>query len=360
MKAFRLLWLPILLLLVLAGFGVLNTLHAWIKMERSVPEMDSVLITPPPVLASSKQPDGQFQQQIDQFALMALFSKVAYRNDLPAATRIGSGCAEANGFGMPARWARLALHAIDGQQRAVDSCYDAHGLFYETYIHHATPASDPDTLVIAFRGTENFSGTPEQLRDWSSNLSAAVGTDPTQYRYARDAMLPLLEAIHQRFPRAKIYVTGHSLGGGLAQQTAYTSQLVEAAFVFDSTPVTNWSAMQLMTPNPVKNDYPVIFRVNHTKEFLRSVRSIATRTTTTRINRGDYEFVFQTMGVFASHEMGILACHFALRMSVNARFDFSQDYLPIMLNDQRLCPTKNQAVILPAALLAQHHLTLPL
>lgn len=329
-------------------FGAAN---AWVKMERTFPSSSTVLIHPAPIEAS----DAEFQKQVNAFALMALFSKVVYRQDIPEAQRIGAGCKYLHGsidtFGMPKQtdhgWQRLVTAEAD----AVKPCFDEQGLYYETYLH--TPASGPvDSVVIAIRGTENYLFA-EQMRDWSANFAAAMGSDPVQYRLAREAIAPLIKHLVAKYPDSKIYVTGHSLGGGIAQQIAYTSTAITAAYVFDSSPVTNWFQMNQMNPKPIAQKNPIIHRINHVNEFLEAPRLIATRMTTTRLNRADYDFAFQDMGKVSAHEMGILACHLAVRMTPEgAEFDFPANYVKTMLQSPAICPLGKEKVNLPAELVA--------
>ena len=346
-------------LLLLTGCGIFTTAHAWFEVERSFPDTTNVLVHPAPILVS----DEQYQRQVSQFALMALFAKVVYRHDLPENTRLGSGCRYLDGsaelFGMPHQqqdrgWRRLAVSIPERgpNHAAVTSCVDRHGLYYETYVHVPARGAQPDMAVIAIRGTENYAFF-EQMRDWRANFSAAVGSDPAQYKLARQTITPLLAHLAGEYGKIPIYVTGHSLGGGIAQQMAYTSERITAAYVFDSSPVTNWSQMMLMKPNPIIKKNPIIHRVNHVNEFLQAPRLVATRLTSTRIGRADYDFAFQDMARVDAHEMGILACHLAVRMpEQGGDFDFPASYVKTMIRDPALCPNGKDKIVLPEQLVA--------
>lgn len=332
---------------VLQGCGIFGTAHGWMRMQARMPDKTSVLVIPAPELAR----DEEFQKHIHAFTLMALFAKVVYRQDIPDELRSELGCrypgTSYEKFGMPALddgagWSRMPiLISARGGSGSVESCYDKHGLFYETYQRRAARAVEPDMIVIAIRGTENYN-LYQKLRDWSANLAAFFNFDPGEYRYAREAMLPLIAELRAQYPSVPIYLTGHSLGGGIAQQIAYISPEVKAVYVFDSSPVTNWTHLVQMDPPIIPKDHdPLIYRVSHTNEFLQGPRAIATRLTATRINRADYEFFFQKTGRVGDHEMGILACNFALRsIETGADFDFPADYARHMLNDKAICPLK--------------------
>lgn len=247
----------------------------------------------------------------NKFALMALFSKIVYRKELHPDVRKEKGCAylqESQSFnlGMPrgadgSGWSRWKGNA------AAKSCDDIDGLAYETYIHQDRNGKT-DEAVIAFRGTENYN-TEELFNDWSTNFAAALGTEPSQFKIAQERVPQIIEQLKLQFPGIKIYATGHSLGGGLAQQAGYLSPDILEVFAFNPSPVTNWSFLQLN--GKIKVQDPIIYRVYHWHEGLAYVRNVTSRFNSRRFGRSDYEFFFQDEKPVAVHEMGILACHLA-------------------------------------------------
>ncbi len=92
-------------------------------------------------------------------------------------------------------------------------------------------------LVIAFRGTEtcdlpcSFSETKESTLDLTADTLITFGKMSAQFRHA----LLFAEDILNRYPDEKITVTGHSLGGALAQAIGSTLEL--KTFAFNSAPV---------------------------------------------------------------------------------------------------------------------------
>ena len=96
---------------------------------------------------------------------------------------------------------------------------------------------ESDEVVLAFRGTEtcnfpcSFSETAEFLLDTAADALLTVGQADTQFKdavsYAEDVVL--------RAQGRKIIVTGHSLGGGLAQAVGSVFGL--ETFAFNSAPV---------------------------------------------------------------------------------------------------------------------------
>jgi Lipase (class 3) len=297
-------------LMALSGCGAAVTFYA------SRPSNDGTNDT-----AEFKPESDQFLVDMAQrFGLMALFAEAVYRRDLPRAARDKDGCAylaaaatgaAAPTYGMPqtatGRWRRWAPTPQAGVVPCLD---DESGLHYETYVYERTPGQIEEA-VIAFRGTENRPG--QLFNDWRSNVAAFFGFEPTQYAVARQRMLPLIEALKQvlahQGPAPRIFVTGHSLGGGLAQQTGYLSKAVKEVYTFNTTPVTNWSKLRLL--EQVKNANPIFHRVYHGGEFLEKVRFVSTSATQARFGRHDIGLQLKGRSSFAGHSIQIMACSFA-------------------------------------------------
>ena len=97
-----------------------------------------------------------------------------------------------------------------------------------------------EELVIAFRGAEacadffcSFQAIKESVLDLAADALLSFGTSGPQFRHAFN----FAEDIMSRYPDYKIKVTGHSLGGGLAQAIGSTFGL--ETFAFNSAPVPN-------------------------------------------------------------------------------------------------------------------------
>ena len=346
----------------LVGCGSLVTLKAWVESEHAKAEVNSAIMDPAPMHLTQEIT----KQEAKKFALMALFAKVVYRKDLPESVRIAEGCSYLqNGplaldVGMPrlegkvGGWKRWDNKHIDDDS-AVAPCINKDGFFMETYVH-STDGKTIDKAVIAFRGTENYSWS-EQIADWITNLSTLLGLNPHEYAIAEVVVPKVITALLKENKELEVYVTGHSLGGGLAQQAGYLDARIKAVYAFDTSPVTNWSNLQLRQnregaackarlveqPLPrrddqdkalencntvvIKKPYPTIYRVSHWNEGLSYVRNITTRFNTRRFNRSDHEFFFEKDNPFAAHEMGIWACHLARLMPDDDKiFDYPQAY----------------------------------
>jgi hypothetical protein len=96
---------------------------------------------------------------------------------------------------------------------------------------------DTQELVIAFRGTEtcdfscSFDEWQNSTRDMIADTAIGTGTVSDQFKHA----FTFANEIVKKYPTSKITVTGHSLGGGLAQ--AVGSTLVLETYAFNSSPV---------------------------------------------------------------------------------------------------------------------------
>lgn len=305
-QAGRLTVYPCLLLsLVLAGCATPRPSAEDEAAREGLPKQGQVVVVPPARVES-------IGPHASKFALMAIFAKVVYRKDLPAKTRNDHECAylksaEPLTVGIPtdSGWSRWKGPNGEG-------CVFDGGLALEIYVHQG-PHGLLDKAVIAYRGTENFN-LGAALADWKANLSAPLGIEPAQYVRAQKHLDRAIPALLKENRDIEIYATGHSLGGGLAQQAGYYAKAVKEVFAFDPSPVTNW--MQLKNATKIANPDPTIYRVYHWNEALAHVRNVTTRFNGRRFGRHDYEFYFQDVpkdvgGAVDAHEMGILACHLA-------------------------------------------------
>jgi uncharacterized Zn-binding protein involved in type VI secretion len=85
-------------------------------------------------------------------------------------------------------------------------------------------------IVLAYRGTE-----PTHVNDWETNLQQVAGFQSAQY----DEAVELAQHVKGSYLGHSIEITGHSLGGGLAQvgsaTTGYPATTFNAAGVNDDT-----------------------------------------------------------------------------------------------------------------------------
>lgn len=96
---------------------------------------------------------------------------------------------------------------------------------------------DTQELVIAFRGTEtcdfscSFEEWQDSTRDMIADTAIGTGTVSDQFKHAFNFAQEMIK----KYPASKITVTGHSLGGGLAQ--AVGAALGLETYAFNSSPV---------------------------------------------------------------------------------------------------------------------------
>ena len=109
------------------------------------------------------------------------------------------------------------------------------GIGARTYIRDTPEQTD---IIIAYRGTQSW----VDVKGWVANFSWATRwvNSNDQYDAASDYFQQVRQHSLDNSPGKSVsfYVTGHSLGGGLAQHVARKFNCVMAV-VFDSSPVTN-------------------------------------------------------------------------------------------------------------------------
>lgn len=324
---------------MLVGCGTVRTYYAsWDKFDdRNPAENDRPL-------------ENRYATEIARrFGLMALFSEIAYRRDLEKERTLNgdeSDCflSDNKRFGMPevegrGNWHRLtAIPSTSGIDPSIGCLDDREsGLFYETYVFEDSEGRYLEA-VIAFRGTENVQG--QVFSDWQANLAALFGFEPRQYEKARLKLPDLLQTLTTLNPQILIYTTGHSLGGGLAQQAGYLSRNIKEVTTFNTSPVTNWTTLRLK--GKVDNNYPVIFRLYHTGEILNRVRQVTTAFTSSRFGRYDIGVQIDPKSLVHGHSMKIFACEFARRLALNdgasAEHYYSSYYArKHVLGDPKIC-----------------------
>lgn len=304
----------------LSGCGALVAIHAAHLNAKPEPEREYALVT-----GGVKK--ETIAEVADKFALMALFAKVVYRKELIGAERDrhAAVCSYVSpdqpvpDFGMPRRVdPDRAIESGWERWRGTDTavaCKVDRGLAYETYIHRQASGAI-DQAVIAFRGTD-FNSL-QALYDLETNMAAVFGAEPSQYLAVQKLLPGLIKGLLELAPGSKIeiYATGHSLGGGLAQQAGYLSKHIKEVYVFNTSPVTNWSNLVLKQQQQqesrlLQNPDPTIFRIHHLGEGLQSVRTVTTRVNLQRRNRLDYELFFEPMKRIEGHDMSVIACNLA-------------------------------------------------
>lgn len=258
----------------------------------------------------------------------AVFSENAYRNEWP-----GSGGSARSPMRVPegdgvlyqaackspdqplpvrqwARWESFPSPAL------VDEA-EQQGLFVEAW-----ERADGSEVTVVFRGTE-FSS----LRDWKANLRWFLRFLPfyqDQYTVVAEKVgAEFMQVLRQRAPSSRpsrIAVTGHSLGGGLAQHFAYSLPRepsgeawprVAQVFAFDPSPVTGWSSVDraLRSHNVASLETVRAFEHGEILAYLRLILGyvIPPSASAPAIRQVRYNFV-RSGDVVGSHSMRLLAC----------------------------------------------------
>ena len=173
---------------------------------------------------------------------------------------------------------------------------------------------------IVFRGTR-FT----KWKDWYSNANWITRFVPFVHNAYEQTLLqinPYVEAIEKYLKKGKIAMeggevkftaTGHSLGGGLAQQAAYASEKIETVFAYDPSPVTGYHSVNKIQRE--KNCMGLkIYRIwekGEVLQFLRLLTKTAQKLTfkpniNPRIVEVRFDFMVN-MGPINQHSMATLA-----------------------------------------------------
>lgn len=148
--------------------------------------------------------------------------------------------------------------------------YKVKGMKYQVWVKES-PGS-PKLVVIVFRGTD-----ANQLGDWLSNFRWVTRFIPflwDQYDQTRDLIPRLVKDILVKYGNdTYIIATGHSLGGGLAQQAAYMSESIRKVYAFDPSCVTGYYSIDKAARE--KNEMGLtIYRIYEQGEILAYLRFV--------------------------------------------------------------------------------------
>ncbi len=175
----------------------------------------------------------------------------------------------------------------------------------------------PDQIVLVYRGTAS-------LVEWVSNLNWLVGRRLPwvidKYKELGGLLDVLIPHVIMHYPGARIVAAGHSLGGGLAQFSAYRCDQIKIVYAFDSSPVTGFFSI----PKDIRRQNKcgvVIHRVYNRGEALAIMRG-PIKFLRNRIRRllkprpdavtiVEYGFRFEWGNPFTLHGSGRLAWYLA-------------------------------------------------
>lgn len=188
--------------------------------------------------------------------------------------------------------------------------------------------AEPAAVAVAFGGT-----VFNNENDWLSNLrwflpKWFLAGHPDEYSETVQQFGPAFVAEFKRraesgdpdwafLKHATLYSTGHSLGGGLAQQFAYALPLdagvprVSKVFAFDPSPVTGFYSVEPAIRD-VNRQALAIDRIYERGEILAIVRSLTSffvqPSTSAPAIRGVRYSLFPSANPISGHSMSTLAC----------------------------------------------------
>jgi len=126
----------------------------------------------------------------------------------------------------------------------------------------------PERIVLVYRGTAN-------LIEWVSNLNWFIGRRlpflVDKFKELGGLLDALIPHITQCYPNAQLVAAGHSLGGGLAQFSAYRCDRIKLVYAFNPSPVTGFYSVPKERRRHNKSDV-VIYRVYNRGEALAIMR----------------------------------------------------------------------------------------
>ena len=229
-----------------------------------------------------------------------------------AAQRQGSGCPEPHDALRRSGWTMWTDFPPANLKAEVEASH----LRVEVW---SQPGARP-RVAVAFGGTEF-----KNLKDWMSNLRWFIPIRNDEYTQIVKQIAPaFVDAFAGRAAQpawaylkdATVSSTGHSLGGGLAQQFAYALPLraprrVTQVFAFDPSPVTGFYSVAAEVRDVNKTGL-LIDRIYERDEILASVRSVLAvvypPSAADPSLRGVRFNAFDTRNPLSGHSIAELAC----------------------------------------------------
>jgi len=170
---------------------------------------------------------------------------------------------------IPYEWKRV--DSIPAFPEVPTGNFKINGLKYQVFIKETQ--NSPTQAVIVFRGTDfNSPG------DWITNLRWIARLIPfswDQYDQTRALIPPLVEYIRNDYGKdVRIVTTGHSLGGGLAQQALYVTPYIKHAYAFNSTVVTGFYDVEEFSERDINKVGVSVFKISERGEILQYLRNL--------------------------------------------------------------------------------------
>lgn len=175
---------------------------------------------------------------------------------------------------------------------------------------------------IVFRGTDF-----KEINDWYSNLRWITRINPTyldQYDQTRLVVPILVKKIRSEYKNEKIISTGHSLGGGLAQQAAYVSDQINEVYAYSPSAVTGYFSVNKKLREKSSKGL-VIYRIYEKGEVLGYLRSFMRNLSPlTKENPKIVEigYNFNEGSIIEDHSIRKLACGLYANFEIDTKEGF--------------------------------------
>ena len=119
------------------------------------------------------------------------------------------------------RLKQAALYSYDVNKNKIPNGYKLVGISSHNNGFYACVLKKDNNIIIAYRGTNS-----DSWADLKNDISMGVKIKPEQAKNA----LNLYDQIHYEYPNCSIELTGHSLGGSLAQIVGATRNIETVTF----------------------------------------------------------------------------------------------------------------------------------
>ncbi|MEP6874010.1 MAG: hypothetical protein ABI887_06560 [Burkholderiales bacterium] len=238
--------------------------------------------------------------------------------------RLESACVKGGAEALPigSRW------LMQGFPSDSDELDDVHNLRIQLWGRKPPDSTRIEELVVVFRGTEARHG-----QDWYANLRWLMPWRVDHYTLTSGTIATELQAWLQEkiaagdvAPDVKLVATGHSLGGGLAQQMAYAFRAptnagtlrFDRVYAFDPSPVTGWvhTDQDLRKRNASGLQTDRILEDGEALSYLRTVLGIFLQPSGADPAIRGVKFNFKhSYNPFSNHSMRLIACSLAKYMA---------------------------------------------
>lgn len=177
--------------------------------------------------------NGRIDASLGGIWQYGLLAHNTYNDDLGA--RFNGICPVATRY--MDRWQRVPGYSeIESPASAEKGRVKIPGFGYRVWRDISNPATPK--VAIVFRGTrlEKFGDHYANMR-WITKVNVFTSD---HYRQARNLVAELIPKLKKQFGKnTQIIAVGHSLGGGIAQHSGYSSSDISLVYAFASSPVTS-------------------------------------------------------------------------------------------------------------------------